>query len=197
MSLLAAVAAATLLARMEALNTNLHTFTATLHAHVVMKTLPFLTANLVGAYYYQEPDKNRIVFISGMPLAMPLVGQQLDKLTAHIEKPSQWRELYTVTIVADDGKSTRFKLVPRKPGNIDSIDAKADDTSALVTSMRWNYSNGGYAEVTNHYVRLDGDWVVEAQDGHVQEPGYVADITSTIDNYKLNTPLPDGIFENK
>ena len=87
--------------------------------------------------------------------------------------------------------------MPRKRGNVEHIDATVDDKSATVTSMRWNYNNGGYAEMTNRYGRVDGNFVVESQTGHVQEPGYVADITSTIGDYKINPTLPDSVFENQ
>jgi hypothetical protein len=191
MMILAVATAATLLGRMAAVNPNLHAFTATLNAHVVMRSFPFLTADLVGTYYYEEPDKNKVVFTSGVPL----VAQQFDKLYAHIESPKEWSALYNVTLVSDDGKTASLKLVPRKPGNVEEIDASADDETATVKSMRWNYSNGGYAEMTNRYGRVDGNLVVESQTGRVVEPGYSADLTSTIDNYKINPPLPGGLFQ--
>jgi hypothetical protein len=190
MILLAAVTATTLLARMAALNPSLHAFTATMHAHVAMRSFPYLTADLEGTYYYKAPDKNKVVFSNGVPL----IAQQFDKLYAHVDNPSQWEEKYVVTTVSDDGTTTRFQLVPRKNGNIERIDATADDKSATVTSMRWNYSNGGYAEMTNHYGRVDGNLLVQSQTGHVEEPGYTADITSTIGDYKLNPTLSDGMF---
>jgi hypothetical protein len=190
MSLLAAVTATTLLARMGAVNPDLRAFTATMHAHVVMKSFPFLSADLDGTYYYKAPDKNKVVFTGGVPV----VAQQFDKLYAHIDSPSQWEEKYVVTTVSDDGTTTRFRLIPRKSGNVDRIDATADDKSATVTSMRWNYSNGGYAEMTNRYGRVNGNLLVESQTGHVEEPGYAADISSTIGNYKINPTLSDGIF---
>ena len=190
MILLAAAMATSLLARMEAVNPNLHAFTATMHAHVVMKSFPFLAADLDGTYYYKAPDKNKVVFTGGVPL----VAQQFDKLYAHIDSPSQWSDKYVVTTVSDDGSTTRFRLVPRKSGNVERVDATADDKSATVTSMRWNYGNGGYAEVTNRYGRIDGNLLVESQTGHVEEPGYVADISSTIGDYKINPALSDGIF---
>jgi hypothetical protein len=182
-----------LLARMAALNPNLHAFTATLHAHVSMKSFPFLSADLIGTYYYKEPDKTKVMFSSGVPL----VARQFDKLYARIENPSRWRELYIVTVVSDDGSTSVFKLVPRKRGNVDHIDATADDKSATVSSMRWNYDNGGYAEMSNHYGRVEGNLVVQAQTGHIEEPGYVADLSSTIDNYKINPSLPDSAFMDK
>lgn len=123
-----------------------------------------------------------------------MIGQQFDKLYAHIEPPSRWRDQYEVTVVSDDGSTTAFRLIPRKHGNVDHIDATADDRTATVTSMRWSYENGGYAQMANHYRRVEGNLVVESQTGHVQEPGYVADIKSTIDGYKFNPELPDEIF---
>jgi outer membrane lipoprotein-sorting protein len=179
-----------LLARMAALNPHLHTFTATLHANVQLKSFPFLAANLVGTYYYKEPNKTKVVFQSGVPV----IAQQFDKLYAHIESPSVWQQVYKVKVVSDTGNTTAFRLVPLRAGNVDHIDATVDDTTAAVASMRWSYVNGGYAQMNNRYQAIDGNLVVTSQTGHVEEPGYVADITSTIDNYKFNPQLSDALF---
>lgn len=193
MSLLAVAGAAALLARMAAVNTDLHTFSAAMHAHVTMRSFPFLSADLDGTYYYKAPDQQKVIFTSGVPL----VAQQFDKLYAHIESPSQWQALYAITTLSDDGAATRLRLVPRKHGNVDDIDATVDDKSATVSSMRWNYANGGYAELANRYGRVSGYLLVQSQTGHVQEPGYVADLSSTIDRYKVNGSLPDAVFEDR
>ena len=178
-----------LLARMAAINPNLRTFTATLHADVAMKSFPFLSVQLTGTYYHKEPDKNKVVFET-----VPVLAQQFDKLYAHIESPSQWKSVYDVRVVSDDGTTTTFKLTPLNAGNVESVDARADDKTATVTSMRWNYANGGYAEMDDRYGQIGGNTLVTSQTGHVREPGYVADISSTIDNYKINPPLSDSVF---
>jgi len=179
-----------LLGRMAALNPNLHTFTATMHADVALKTFPFLNVQLVGTYYHKEPDQNKVVFTSGVPA----VGEQFNKLYAHIESPSRWRDVYAVSVVSDDGTTTTFRLVPLKRGNVDHIDARANDKTATIDWMRWSYDNGGYAEMNSRYGQVDGNLLVTSQTGHVQEPGYTADITSTIDNYKINATLSDNVF---
>ena len=189
---LRAAPASDLLARMAALNPNLHAFTATLRVRVSMKTFPFLTANLVGTYYYKQPDKTKVAFDKGVPI--PGVASQFDTLYAHIENPSRWPHVYVVTLVSDDGKTAVFKLTPRKQGNVEHVDATVDDKRATVTSMRWNYANGGYAEMNNSYGRFQGNVLVQSQTGHVDEPGYVADLASTIDDYAINPSLPDSIF---
>ena len=187
----AAPATGDLLSRMAAVNASLHTFSATLHAHVTMRSFPFLTADLVGDYYYKAPDKNKVVFTGGVPL----IAQQFDKLYAHIESPARWRDLYSVTTLSDDGRTSHFKLVPLKQGNVEQIVATADDKSATVTSMRWDYANGGYAEMVNRYGSVQGYLVVVSQNGHVEEPGYAADIASVIGDYKMNASLPSNLFE--
>jgi outer membrane lipoprotein-sorting protein len=186
-------AADDLLGRMAALNPNLHSFTATMHANVALKSFPFLSVQLVGTYYHKEPDQNKIVFTSGVPA----VADQFDKLYAHIQSPSHWHDVYTVSVVSDDGTVTTFRLVPRKHGNVDHIDARASDKTATVVWMRWNYDNGGYAEMNSRYGQVEGNVLVTSQTGHVQEPGYTADITSTIDNYQINAPLSDGVFASQ
>ena len=190
---LPAVSTGDVLTRMAALNPNLHSFTATLHAHVIMRSFPFLTADLVGTYYHEEPDKTKVVFTSGVPL----VARQFDRLYANIESPSRWHDVYVVDVVSDDGRTATFRLTPRKHGNVDHINAIVDDKTATVTTMRWEYENGGYAEMTNRYRRVDNNVVVQSQKGHVEEPGYVADLSSTIDDYKINPSLPDSVFSGQ
>ncbi len=179
-----------LLARMAQVNPNLHTYTATLHADVKLKSFPFLSADLVGTYYYKEPDKTKVVFTSGVPA----VAAQFDKLYAHIESPSQWRQVYKVKVLSDNGTTTAIQLVPVREGNVARIDVTVGDKSATIQTMRWNYTSGGYAEMNDRYGNVHGNLVVTSQTGHVEEPGYVADITSTIDNYTINPPLSDSIF---
>jgi hypothetical protein len=191
--LIAAVTAATLLTRMAAVNPNLHGFTAALHAHVAMRSFPFLGIDLAGTYYYEAPDKNKVVFTSGVPLA----AEHFNKLYAHIDAPSEWEARYVVTLISDDGRNAQLKLVPRKTGNVTRVDVTVDDRTATVSSERWSYQNGGYAEMANVYGRVAGNYVVFSQTGHVEEPGYVADLTSTLGDYAINPTIPDGIFESR
>lgn len=181
-----------LLSRMAALNANLQSYTASLHAHVSLRTFPFLSANLDGTYYFKQPDRYRVAFTSGVPI----VAEKFDNLYAHIEPASRWRSLYEVTVVSDDGHKATFRLVPRKQGNVASIDAIADDTAATVTSMRWNYVNGGFASMANHYAHVGGYDLVASQTGEVHEPGYAGTIETTISGYHLNASVPDAVFAN-
>jgi outer membrane lipoprotein-sorting protein len=179
-----------LLGRMAALNPNLHSYSATMHAHVALTTFPFLSTDIVATYYHKDPDLDKLDITSGLPM----VAQGFSKLYPHIEPPARWDEVYVVTKGSDDGTVTKYRLVPRKQGNVEQIEVTADDVTATVRSMRWDYANGGWATMNNRYANVGGNTVVTAQTGHVEEPNYKGDITTTLSGYQLNPALPDSIF---
>jgi outer membrane lipoprotein-sorting protein len=187
---LRAAAGDDLLARMAALNPDLHSYSATVHAHVALVTFPFLATDIVATYYHKDPDLNKLQVTSGLPV----IAQTFSQLFAHIEPPSRWAALYTVNKTRDDGKDASLTLVPRSSGNVTQIEVSVDDASATIRSMRWDYANGGWATVDQHYSVIQGNTVVTSQTGHVEEPSYKGDVTTTLSEYQLNPALPDSLF---
>lgn len=179
-----------LLAKMSAVNKNLHSYTASMKAHVVLTTFPFMSTDLQGTYYHKDPDHDKLEITSGLPG----IAQQFGKLYPHIVPPAQWPQVFTVEKVSDDGSATHFKLTPKTQGNVQTIDAVVDDKRGTVTSMTWAYANGGTAEMTNTYSEIKGYELVTSQTGRVDEPQYKGTITSTLSNYKINPNLPDSVF---
>lgn len=180
-----------LLARMSALDRGLHSYTATLKAHVALSTFPFLATDIVGTYYHKDPDLNKLEITSGLPG----IAQQFGKLYPNIEPPARWNRVYRVTMNADDGKTAHFTLVPRKAGNVESIEAVVDDRSATVSSMTWNYGNGGKARMNDSYAHIGGYSLVVSQTGSVDEPSYKGTVTSSLSGYRLNPALDDSVFK--
>lgn len=179
-----------LVTRMSAVNANLHSYTASMKAHVAMTTFPYISTDLNGTYYHKDPDRDKLDITSGLPG----IAQQFSQLYPHIVPPSHWNDVYTVAKVSDDGSSTRFKLVPRTQGNVDHVDAVVDDKRAVVTSMTWTYANGGSAEMANSYGTIKGYTLITSQTGRVDEPQYKGTITSTLSDYKINPNIPDTVF---
>ncbi len=180
-----------LLARMVAQSESVQSYTAAIHADIAMRTFPYLSPSLDGMYYHKEPSKNKIVFTS----ALPFIAKQFSKIYPEVESPSRWNDVYVVTAQGDADGMTTFKLVPRKHGRVDHIDAKVDDKTAEVTSLRWNYNDGGYATLDQTYGTVAGHLLVTQQIGHVEVPHYTADLKSTFSNFKINTPIPDSVFQ--
>lgn len=179
-----------LMARMDAVNANLHSYTATMHAHVALTTFPFLATDIVATLYHKDPDLDKLEVQSGLPM----LAQGFSNLYAHIEPPSQWNRLYVVTPGPDNGKTATFTLVPRKQGNVSRILVTVDDATATIASQRWEFANGGWASVDQTYRTMNGNLLVTQQTGHVQEPSYTGNITASLSDYTLNPSLPDSMF---
>lgn len=180
-----------LLARMARVNPHLKSFTAAVHADVSMRTFPYLSPSLDGTYYHKEPNKDKLVFTSGLPV----IAKQFSKIYPHLESPARWTAVYVVTVEGDQAGITTLKLVPRMAGRIDHIDAKVDDRRATVLEMRWNYvDGGGYATLDQQYSSYRGNYLVSRQNGHVEIPNYTADVKSTFSEFKLNAKIPDSLF---
>jgi hypothetical protein len=187
---LAIILLADLLTRMIGLNPDLHSYSATMHAHVALESFPFLSTDIVATYYHKDPDLNKIAVTSGMPA----VAQGFSQLFPRIEPPARWDTLYTVTQTGDDGHATTFALVPRSVANVSKITVVVDDATATIRSERWDYANGGWASVDNRYSTIQGNALVTSQTGHVEEPSYKGDVTTTLSGYQLNPNLPDSLF---
>lgn len=180
------------LRKLIALDAGLRSYTAAVHADVTMHTFPYLSPSLDGMYYHKEPNKDKIVFTSGLPL----MAQQFSQIYPRLESPSHWNDVYVISLVKDDGTVSTFKLVPRKAGRVDHIDATVDDRSGELDGMRWNYQGGGYASLEQRYRKVGGYDLVARQTGHFEDPHYNADVTSTFSDFKINAAIPDSIFSD-
>lgn len=167
-------------------------YTASVHADIAMRTFPYLSPSLEGTYYHKEPSRNKIVFTSGLPF----IAKQFSKIYPEMESPSRWAEIYVISTESDTDGFTLLRLVPRKHGRVDHIDAKVDDKTAELVSLRWNYNDGGYATLDQTYGLIQGHQLVTGQSGHVEVPHYIADLKSMFSDFKINANIPDSIFAN-
>ncbi len=184
-----AAGVAQLIARMTAAD-NVRSYTASVHADIAMHSFPFLSPSLDGTYYHKQPSMNKIVFTSGLPF----IARQFSKVYPEIESPARWLEMYDISVESSDREDTTLKLVPRKHGRVDHIDAKIDDATGDLIELRWNYGDGGYATLQQTYSVVQGHRLVTQQSGHVEVPNYNADLRSTFTAFKINANIPDSVF---
>jgi hypothetical protein len=176
--------------RMQRLNADVKSYTATLHVDVAMKTFPFLSPGLDGNVYYEQPDRTAIVFNT-----VPLLADQFKKVYPKIDPPDKWLELYDVSIVGDVDGTTAFRLVPKNGGRVDHVDVRADDKNATIVAMTWTYKDGGYVSLDQQFGSFAGHLLVDRQTGHVELPAYQADVRAAFSGYKLNVPIDERVFE--
>jgi outer membrane lipoprotein-sorting protein len=176
-------------ARMQKVNANLKSFQADFHVDVTTHGFPFISPSLDGKAYFQQPDKNAVIFDS-----VPALANAFKKVYPQLEPPAEWPAIYDVSPVADDGTSSRFRLVRKKDGRVDHVDVSVDDRTATVTSMSYIYKDGGTISFQQTYFLMDGNYVIKTQTGTVDLPQYHADVASQFSNYKLNVRIDQQVF---
>lgn len=176
-------------ARMQKVNAGLKSYQADLHVDVTTHGFPFISPSLDGKAYFEQPDKNAVIFDT-----VPALASQFKKVYPQLEPPSEWPSIYDVTPVSDDGTTSVFRLTRKKEGRIDHVDVTADDRTATVTGMTYVYKDGGSISFQQTYTVVDGNYVVKAQSGKVDLPSYHADVASSFSNYKLNVPIDQQVF---
>ena len=175
--------------RMQKVNAGLKSYQADLHVDVTTHGFPFISPSLDGKAYFEQPDKNAVIFET-----VPALANQFKKVYPQLEPPSEWAQTYDVTPVSDDGTTAQFRLVRKKNGRIDHVDVAVDDRTATVSSMSYIYKDGGTISFQQTYTVVDGNYVIKAQSGKVDLPAYHADVVSSFSNYKLNVPIDQQVF---
>jgi hypothetical protein len=183
-----------LYARMQRVNTGLQSYQSDVSVHVEMHSLPYLNQTFSGRAYYKKPDKAAVQFDT-----VPVLANLLKKVVGQMEMPSDWPKLYDVTKTTDDGSVATFRLVRKKNGRIDHVDARVDDKTATVSEMTYFYKEsdgGGSVRFANQYDQIGGNYLLKTQTGKVDIPHYNADLNTQFANYKLNVPVSDSIFKD-
>jgi hypothetical protein len=181
--------AAAVYARMQRVNAGLRSYQADLRVDITTHGFPFISPSLEGQAYFEEPDKNAVVFDT-----VPALANAFKKVYPQLEPPSEWPRVYDVTPVSDDGTTAQFRLVRKKNGRIDHVDVTVDDKTATVSSMTYIYKDGGTISFQQTYTVVDGNYVIAAQTGKVDIPHYSADVASSFSNYRLNVAIDQGVF---
>jgi hypothetical protein len=181
--------AASVYARMQRVNASLKSYQADLHVDITTHGFPYVSPSLDGKAYFEQPDKNAVVFDT-----VPVLANAFKKVYPQLEPPSIWPQVYDVTPVSDDGSTAQFRLVRKKNGRIDHVDVTVDDQTATVTSMTYVYKDGGSISFQQTYTVVDGNYVIASQTGKVDIPHYRADVASSFTNYKLNVRIDSSVW---
>lgn len=180
---------ASLYARMQQVNAGLKSYQADVHVDVTTHGFPYISPSLDGKAYFEQPDKNAVVFDT-----VPALASAFKKVYPQLVPPSEWPSVYDVTPVSDDGTTSELKLVRKKSGRIDHVEVTVDDKTATVSSMAYLYKDGGSISFQQTYSLVNGNYVIVKQTGKVDLPQFHADVASTFSNYKLNVNIDQQVF---
>jgi hypothetical protein len=175
--------------RMVGLNAGLRTYEARMRVDINLKTFPYFSPTLNGNLYFKQPDKQAVVFDTA-----PILAAQFKKVYPRVESPVRWPQIYDFSRYGGDAQTTTFRLVPKKNGRIDHLDAVVDNATATIKSYTWTYKDGGFITLNQTFATVNGNYLVKEQRGRIEVPSYRADVSSAFSGYKLNGSIDDGVF---
>jgi hypothetical protein len=174
-----------LFARATDPNPTLNSYTASARLSATLRGTTATRQTFSGTVYYQRP--NRTIDFIGVrgPLS------RFVNLVSTMPSYEQAMLRYAITPISDDGKSSSYRLVPRKKGEgVKSLIVTISDASALLKRATWNYSGGGTLSFVQTYAgvgtfRLPAKATISAR-----LPNYRADGTLTFTKYQPNAAIP-------
>ena len=102
---------------------------------------------------------------------------------------------YTITPGTDTGVVSKYSLVPKKIGSrVKSVDVTISDSSALVSNLHWNYTNGGTLTWSQTFETVGNFRLPNKANISARFPGYSVDGTLTFSNYQPNATVSPSVF---
>lgn len=179
-----------IVARLQATNTGLTSFTA---EQIVDVRIWFLRFRIVAAVYAARPARYRIIVEEA-----PWIMRALGTVFQHVGAPEDLLALYqpaTIEYEEDGGRRALRVTVTRKDpaANPPAGEMVIDPARWLVSSMRLRYDWG---DVSAAYVygRFEEYWLPVRVP--IRVPRYGIEAVATFQNYRLNVPIPEGIFSS-
>jgi len=185
-----------LLARIEAADPGLETYTASVEFKVGLHSFPFLRKTLHGEAYFKRPSRMELVFDD-----LPPYARAFRNVFVGLGTPSDWEKKFTIDTAqatGPDGAGTPYLvLTPRASDRrLQHVDVYLDAKRALPNRIVWTYRDGTI-EMHQRFNDVDGHSVITDQDADIRLPGIHAYVLTTIDRYAINVPVDDAVFTKR
>jgi hypothetical protein len=185
-----------LLARMEAADPGLETYTASVEFKVGLHSFPFLRRTLHGEAYFKRPSRMELVFND-----LPPFARAFRNLYVGLGTPSEWEKKFTIDTAQATGPggedAPHLVLTPRASDHrLRHVDVYLDAQRALPSRIVWTYRDGTI-ELHQGFSDVDGHSVISDQHADIRLPGIHAYVVATIDRYAINVPVDDAVFTKR
>lgn len=184
-----------ILERMTASRKDLNSFSVAIHFDITLHEVVDVGLGLDGVQYYEQPDKEALIFNS-----VPVMAKDFQRLYPHIGTPQTWPVQYDISIVdasPSDARAYGLKLVPKRPGNVDHVLLDVDKGTFAPTRSVWIYRNGASIDmdilnklVTTKYTLPS----IETVD--ISFPQYKAHAVAHFGDYTINRAIPESVWKN-
>jgi hypothetical protein len=186
--------AAVVLHKMAAANEWVKSYKVRIHFDANVHSFVTLPLSLDATLYYKQPDKMQIVFDS-----VPTLAKQFQNFYASSGTPQTWPKTYIVTLEPPDPENmstVTLRLTPRSPSNLDHALIAVDTASYGVITQQWVYKDGSNINVTQSNENGQKYVLPDRQEGDFRFPRYKAHVIADYDEYDINVPIPDSVFNH-
>ena len=185
----AQTASLSLLARATNPNPTLNSYTATAQLSATLHAVISIHKSYGGTVYYLRP--NRKIEFQGVTGAL----SRFKYLATTTQTYEQLMQQYAVTPLSDDGTVSTYSLAPKKTGGrVKDIVVTIGDTSAMLRTAAWDYTNGGKLTVAQTYATVGSYRLPSQATIAARFPGYSVDGTLTFSNYQPNATVSPSVF---
>jgi hypothetical protein len=189
-------AADVMLARMEAADPGLQTYTANVEFKVGLHSFPFLRKTLHGEAYFKRPSRMELVFSD-----LPSFAQAFRNVYVGLGTPSDWEKKFTIgtahDLTADGADEAYLVLTPRAADHrLRHVDVYLDSVRALPRRIVWTYRDGSIS-MDQRFSDVDGHSVISDQAADIRLPGVHAYVSAKIAGYAINVPVDDSVFTHR
>jgi outer membrane lipoprotein-sorting protein len=160
-------------------------------AHVEVTTRVFFGHFKLRGTLYDWGPESKVVFDHVPSIAKSAVDNQ-----PTIEAPSEWTTRYTISLVSQTADATTYRLVPRDPRGLRSIDVVADNASGLIRQYTWSNDNGLTITSDQTYRSVGGYRLIESTITRTRGRGMNAESVASFTDYDLNDPIPASIVSS-
>ena len=186
-----------LLARSAKLNRWPDGYTVALHFTVHVHRPLSIGFRATAITYFKAPDKQALV-ITRLPALTRLFSRNYARLDTI---PAAWPGKYRVTTVTrDDGNATptyHLDAVPTYAGDITHVTFDLLAIGLTPVGAAWFYRDGSSVRLRVTSERVGGYVLPQREELAIRMPRYVLDATADAGRYDLETPIPDGVFEER
>lgn len=181
--------------RMIAGNPRLTTYRARVHVVVRMLNFPYLSPELTGTSYYKRPGAYAVVFDR-----VPFYMRGFAKLFDNMGDPGAWEEDQNAVLLGMKSEAGRDLYLIRLTKKIysdilDHTDAYVDAQDFRLVRMEWYYRSGGSIVMTQSYRIENGFALPAGEHASVNIPHVRAVGDASYDEYQINVPISEAVFQ--
>jgi hypothetical protein len=150
-----------------------------------------------GKVYYKKPNKVRLI-LKGVP---EILKKHQDAMFRSADVmsglPTEISKEYHVKTIRKVGSDYVLVLLPNEKRRVSKVYAWVNPANYTLPKIIFQYHDGSSVRLWNQYVHYHDLYLLQNSKSiyNFTNPSLEADVTATFSHFKVNTGIPDSIFQ--